>query len=292
MLENVEEVLEKLKQHKYLADENLATVLFLAYQLQKPLLIEGPAGVGKTELAKVVSQILQAELIRIQCYEGLDEAKSLYEWNYPQQLLWIQSGYQQGKSWQETKKDIFTEEFLLKRPILKALTAPGPAVLLVDELDKSDQEFESFLLEALSDYQVSIPELGTIKASRIPFVILTSNGARDFEDALKRRCLHLFINYPDMERELAVIQLKQPELQESLARQLVDFVQKVRLQSLRKPPGISETLDWARTMMILGVSSLEQDVVKKTLPVLLKYQKDVMEIEKQFRAFLARETDE
>jgi len=255
--------------------------------LPKPLLVEGPAGVGKTELAKVVAQILKAELIRLQCYEGLDESKALYEWNYQQQLLKIQADFGEKKSWKETKEDIFQEEFLLKRPVLKALTAEGPAVLLVDELDKSDQEFESFLLEALSDFQVSIPEIGTVKAEKIPFVILTSNRTRDFEDALKRRCLHLYIDYPDYERELAILKLKIPGISENLAEQMVNFIQNLRRLTLKKAPGISETLDWARTMIILNACRVEADLIKKTLPVLLKYQSDVVQVEKQVPSLLS-----
>ncbi|RQD75991.1 MAG: MoxR family ATPase [Candidatus Syntrophonatronum acetioxidans] len=287
MLESIEDVLKKLNEHQYLADENLATVLYLAYHLPRPLLVEGPAGVGKTELAKVMARILGAKFIRLQCYEGLDEAKALYEWNYQQQLLKIQYESREEKSWQDIKGDIFTEEFLLKRPILEALTSREPVVLLVDELDKSDGEFESFLLEALSDFQVSIPEIGTVKAQRIPLVVLTSNGTRDFEDALKRRCLHLYINYPDYHMELTIIKLKNPGLTENLACQLTDFVQKIRELALRKPPGISETLDWAQTMIILGVDKLEADLVKKTLPVLIKYQQDMGKVEKQVPSLLS-----
>lgn len=287
MFESIDDVLIKLKENKYLADESLATVLFLAYQLPKPLLVEGPAGVGKTELAKVVADILNARLIRLQCYEGLDESRALYEWNYQQQLLKIQSDSGEKKSWQKTKGNIFTEEFLLKRPILETLMSRDPVVLLVDELDKSDAEFESFLLEALSDFQVSIPEIGTVKAQRIPFVVLTSNGTREFDDALKRRCLHLYIDYPDFERELAILNLKVPDLSGSLANQLTVFVQNLRSFPLKKAPGISETLDWARTMIILGSSCLETDLVKKTLPVLLKYQQDINKVEKKISSLFS-----
>ncbi len=287
MLETVEDVLEKLEENEYLADENLATVLFLAYRLPKPLLVEGPAGVGKTELAKVAADILNARLIRLQCYEGLEESRALYEWNYQQQLLKIQSDYREKKSWQETRGDIFTQEFLLKRPILETLMSRDPVVLLVDELDKSDAQFESFLLEALSDFQVSIPEIGTVKAKRIPFVVLTSNNTREFDDALKRRCLHLYIDYPDFQRELAILNLKIPDLSASLARQLTHFVQNLRSLPLKKAPGISETLDWARTMVILGTPYLEAELVEKTLPVLLKNQQDVKKVESKISSLLS-----
>ncbi len=286
MFSSIEEVKNKLTQQKYLINDRLATGVFLAAKLQKPLLIEGPAGVGKTELAKVVAKALDTELIRLQCYEGLDESKSLFEWNYQKQLLRIQANHLTDKTWEETKANIFSEEFYLPRPIMKALQAEKPVVLLVDELDKSDEEFESFLLEALSDYQVSIPELGTVKAKSIPMVVLTSNNYRDFSDALKRRCIHLYIDYPSFERELAIVRLKVPGINEALAEKIVRFVQSVRKMVLKKSPSISETLDWARTLVLLGVDTLDQELVLNTLNILLKYQQDIKKVEERIGGLL------
>lgn len=275
MFDSIKEVKDKLSQQKYLVDEKVATAVFLAARLQKPLLIEGPAGVGKTQLAKAVAGALNTKLIRLQCYEGLDESKALFEWNYQKQLLRIQANHLTEKSWAETKTSIFSEEFYLARPLLKALKAAETVVLLVDELDKSDEEFESFLLEALSDYQVSIPELGTVKANSIPFVVLTSNNYRDFSDALKRRCIHLYIDYPSFDRELAIVRLKAPDISEQLTGKIVQFVQSLRKINLKKAPSISETLDWARTLMLLGAEDLEEKVVADTLNILLKYRQDI-----------------
>jgi len=275
MFDSIKEVKDKLSQQKYLVDEKVATAVFLAARLQKPLLIEGPAGVGKTQLAKAVAGALNTKLIRLQCYEGLDESKALFEWNYQKQLLRIQANHLTEKSWAETKTSIFSEEFYLARPLLKALKAAEIVVLLVDELDKSDEEFESFLLEALSDYQVSIPELGTVKANSIPFVVLTSNNYRDFSDALKRRCIHLYIDYPSFDRELAIVRLKAPDISEQLTGKIVQFVQSLRKINLKKAPSISETLDWARTLMLLGAEDLEEKVVADTLNILLKYRQDI-----------------
>jgi len=286
LFSSIEEVKNKLTQQKYLINDRLATGVFLAAKLQKPLLIEGPAGVGKTELAKVVAKALDTELIRLQCYEGLDESKSLFEWNYQKQLLRIQANHLTDKTWEETKANIFSEEFYLPRPIMKALQAEKPVVLLVDELDKSDEEFESFLLEALSDYQVSIPELGTVKAKSIPMVVLTSNNYRDFSDALKRRCIHLYIDYPSFERELAIVRLKVPGINEALAEKIVRFVQSVRKMVLKKSPSISETLDWARTLVLLGVDTLDQELVLNTLNILLKYQQDIKKVEERIGGLL------
>lgn len=275
MFDSIKEVKDKLSQQKYLVDEKVATAVFLAARLQKPLLIEGPAGVGKTQLAKAVAGALNTKLIRLQCYEGLDESKALFEWNYQKQLLRIQANHLTERSWAETKTSIFSEEFYLARPLLKALKAAETVVLLVDELDKSDEEFESFLLEALSDYQVSIPELGTVKANSIPFVVLTSNNYRDFSDALKRRCIHLYIDYPSFDRELAIVRLKAPDISEQLTGKIVQFVQSLRKINLKKAPSISETLDWARTLMLLGAEDLEEKVVADTLNILLKYRQDI-----------------
>lgn len=275
MFNSIAEVKEKLSRQSYLVDDKVATAVFLAARLQKPLLIEGPAGVGKTQLAKAVSGALDTKLIRLQCYEGLDESKALFDWNYQKQLLRIQANHLTEKTWEETKVNIFSEEFYLARPLLQALKAANTVVLLVDELDKSDEEFESFLLEALSDYQISIPELGTVKAASIPFVVLTSNNYRDFSDALKRRCIHLYIDYPSAERELAIVRLKVPGISEELTRKIVQFVQSLRKLNLKKAPSISETLDWARTLVLLGAENLEEEQVTDTLNILLKYQQDI-----------------
>lgn len=286
MFESIEDVKERLTAQKYLVNQKAATAVFLAVKLQKPLLIEGPAGVGKTQLAKAVAKALDTELIRLQCYEGLDESKALFEWNYQKQLLRIQANHLTDKSWEETKANIFSEDFYLARPLLKALQAANPVVLLVDELDKSDEEFESFLLEALSDYQVSIPELGTVRAKSIPVVILTSNNYRDFSDALKRRCIHLYIDYPSFERELAIIRLRVPEINGALAEKVVAFVQSLRKMTLKKAPSISETLDWARTLVVLGAVGLEEQIVADTLNVLLKYQMDIKKVEERIGGLL------
>jgi MoxR-like ATPase len=285
MFANMEDLKNKLLNNNYIVNDRLATVVYIAYSLQKPLLIEGPAGVGKTELAKVLAKALDTDLIRLQCYEGLDESKALFEWNYQKQLLRIQTN-QKSASWDETKESIFSEEFYIARPLLKALQAPKPVVLLVDELDKSDEEFESFLLEAFSDYQVTIPEIGTIKANSIPIVILTSNNYREFSDALKRRCIHLYIDYPSFEGELNILKLKIPELNNDLAEAIVKFVQAIRKIPIKKSPSISETLDWARTLLVLGAEKLEPQLVTDTLNVILKYQQDIKKIEERVEGLL------
>jgi len=270
MFQSREELEKKLAEHNYLIDRNVATVVFLAVKLQKPLLVEGPAGVGKTELAKALAAATNSRLIRLQCYEGLDEAKALYEWNYQKQLLCLYLMQNQSKSWHEAKDDIFTQEFLLRRPLLEALESTEPVVLLIDEVDKSDEEFESFLLEILSDYQITIPELGTIKAKNVPLTVLTSNNFRDFGDALKRRCVHLYLDYPTFERELEIIRLKVPGIDQLLAQQLVSFVQVLRKQNIKKPPSIAETIDWARSLLTLSVPRIDADIVQITLSILLK----------------------
>ncbi|NPV28302.1 MAG: MoxR family ATPase [Firmicutes bacterium] len=278
MFSSIEELQQKLAECEYITDRNVATVVYLALKLQKPLLVEGPAGVGKTELAKVLAKATKSRLIRLQCYEGLDEAKALYEWNYQKQLLRLHIDQMQNKSWEEAKQDIFTPEFLLTRPLLEALLAEVPVVLLIDEVDKSDEEFESFLLEILSDYQVTIPELGTIKALHIPIVILTSNSFREFGDALKRRCIHLYLDYPTFERELDIIYLKVPGIKQALAQQLVRFVQTIRKQKLKKAPSIAETIDWAQALLTLGISSIDEEIIQSTISILLKYQSDIEKI--------------
>ncbi|MGY0500815.1 AAA family ATPase [Nocardia sp. FBN12] len=269
---SVDQVTDRLTAAGYLPSLDIATAVFLADRLGKPLLIEGPAGVGKTELAKAVAAAVRAELIRLQCYEGVDEARALYEWNHAKQLLRITAT--SGEDWDSTRDHVFTEEFLLARPLLAAIRNPDPTVLLIDELDKADVELEGLLLEVLGDFQVSIPELGTVTAVRKPFVILTSNAHRDLSEALKRRCLYLHIDYPTAELEKAIVALKVPELDAALAEPVVTTVSALRQLSLRKAPSIAETVDWARTLVALGTRTLTGGVVRSTLGVLLKYQSD------------------
>ncbi|MFD4429766.1 AAA family ATPase [Nocardia sp. NPDC058497] len=263
---------DRLTAAGYLPSLDIATAVFLADHLGKPLLIEGPAGVGKTELAKAVAAAVSAELIRLQCYEGIDEARALYEWNHAKQLLRITAT--SGETWEGTRDHVFTEEFLLARPLLAAIRNPDPTVLLIDELDKADVELEGLLLEVLGDFQVSIPELGTVTAVRKPFVILTSNANRDLSEALKRRCLFLHIDYPTAELEKAIVRLKVPELDAALAEPVVTTVSALRQLSLRKAPSIAETVDWAKTLVALGTRTLTAGAVRSTLGVLLKYQSD------------------
>ncbi|KQY38328.1 ATPase [Nocardia sp. Root136] len=269
---SVDQVTDRLTAAGYLPSLDIATAVFLADRLGKPLLIEGPAGVGKTELAKAVAAAVRAELIRLQCYEGVDEARALYEWNHAKQLLRITAT--SGEDWDSARDHVFTEEFLLARPLLAGIRNPDPTVLLIDELDKADVELEGLLLEVLGDFQVSIPELGTVTAVRKPFVILTSNAHRDLSEALKRRCLYLHIDYPTAELEKAIVALKVPELDAALAEPVVATVSALRQLSLRKAPSIAETVDWARTLVALGTRTLAGGVVRSTLGVLLKYQSD------------------
>jgi MoxR-like ATPase len=267
------EVGERLAAVGYLADDAIATTVFLADALGKPLLVEGPAGVGKTELAKAVAAAAGAGLIRLQCYEGLDEARALYEWNYKKQLLRIQAAGN-DQAWQETHDDIFTEEFLLERPLLAAIRRADPTVLLIDETDKADVEVEGLLLEVLSDYQVTIPELGTLTAARTPFVVLTSNAARELSEALKRRCLYLHLNYPDPARERDIVLAQVPGIEADLAEQLVRTVSTLRGLEIKKAPSIAETIDWARTLLALGLDELDETAVAQTLGVVLKHVSD------------------
>jgi MoxR-like ATPase len=271
--DGIEDVRARLERARYLSDDHIATVVHLSDRLQKPLLIEGPAGVGKTELAKAVATALGHELIRLQCYEGVDETKALYEWNYRKQLLRIQAGQDSG--WDDLSQDIFSEPFLLERPVLRAIRSETPVVLLIDEIDKLDFEAEALLLEVLSDWQVSIPELGTVKASSEPFVFLTSNNERELSEALKRRCLYLFLDYPSPEREKAIILERVPELEPALAEKLVGVVSSIRELDLKKAPSIAESIDWARTLVTLGISELDGAAVHATLPVLLKFRTDL-----------------
>jgi MoxR-like ATPase len=277
----VEDVAAGLASVGYLPGSSTALVSFLATKLGKPILVEGPAGVGKTELAKALAKYLQRTLVRLQCYEGLDEAKALYEWNYRKQLLRIQSGTAgeaggpDGAGWQDVQDDIFSEEFLLARPLMTAISSPEPVVLLIDEIDKTDQEFEAMLLELLSDFQISIPELGRIEARTQPVVLLTSNNTRELTEALKRRCLYLWLDYPELEHELAIVRLHSPELDQTVARKLVEIVHQVRELDLKKPPSIAESIDWARALILLGAQDIDADMFKSTMSVIVKHRTDL-----------------
>jgi MoxR-like ATPase len=270
---SVADVKERLGAAGYLSDDAIATTVFLADRLGKPLLVEGPAGVGKTELAKAVATATGSELIRLQCYEGLDEARALYEWNYKKQLLRIQAA-KDDSAWDEIHDDVFAEEFLLSRPLLTAIRRSDPTVLLIDETDKADVEVEGLLLEVLSDFQITIPELGTIKATRRPLVFLTSNATRELSEALKRRCLYLHLDYPSAEREKAIVLTRVPEVAEQLAEQLVRTVRALRALELKKSPSIAETIDWAQTLVALGLDTLDEAAVRDTLGVVLKHVSD------------------
>ncbi|HVX19358.1 MAG TPA: MoxR family ATPase [Acidimicrobiales bacterium] len=288
--ESVDAVRDDLRKVDYLADESIAGIVYLADRLGKPVLVEGPAGTGKTQLAKSVAEITGARLIRLQCYEGLDESKALYEWNYKKQLLRIQaervvSGDDDGTeshTWTDIETDIFSDEFLLTRPLLEAIRADEPVVLLIDEVDRVEVETEALLLEILSDYQVSIPELGTITAKQIPLVFLTSNNTRELSEALKRRCLFLHIDYPDMDREKLIVETKVEGITESLADQVARIVRSIRQLELKKAPSVSETLDWARTLMLLGIDQIDAETATNTSNILLKYQSDIAKAAREF----------
>jgi len=271
---SIDDARERLGKVGYLADEPAALVSYLAGMLGKPVLVEGPAGVGKTELAKAVSRATGRNLIRLQCYEGLDEAKALYEWNYRKQLLRIQTEAA-DTGWKEVKDDIFGEDFLLARPLLNAITTEEPVVLLIDEIDKTDQEFEAMLLEVLSDFQISIPELGVVEARTHPLVLLTSNNSRELTEALKRRCLYLWLDYPDVERELEIVRLHAPELDQKVARKLVEVIHMIRALDLKKPPSIAESIDWARALLLLGAEDVDQAVLQKTMSIIVKHRTDL-----------------
>jgi MoxR-like ATPase len=273
-LQSVDSVRDRLKEVGYLAGESTALVSYLAAQLGKPVLVEGPAGVGKTELAKALSRATDRKLIRLQCYEGLDEAKALYEWNYRKQLLRIQAEAA-DTGWKDVKEDIFGEEFLLSRPLLAAIAETEPVVLLIDEIDKTDHEFEAMLLEVLSDFQISIPELGVVEAKSQPLVLLTSNNSRELTEALKRRCLYLWLDYPDAERELEIVRLHAPDLSESVARKLVEVVHMIRALDLKKPPSIAESIDWARALILLGADDIDEAVLERTMSIVVKHRTDL-----------------
>ncbi len=280
---SVKEVLARLREAKYIADTPVATAVYLAERLGKPLLLEGPAGVGKTELAKSVAASTNLELVRLQCYEGLDEARALYEWNYRKQLLRIQADEAREHHWEEIEETIFDEPFLLERPLLKAIRSKEQVVLLIDEIDRTEFEFEAFLLELLSDFQVTIPELGTMVARTHPMVFLTSNATRELSEALKRRCLYLHLDYPDAEREREIVLTRVPELPEALADQLVRLIRSMRQLELKKQPSISESIDWARTLVELGVETLDENVTQETLNVVLKYRQDLERVAKELK---------
>jgi MoxR-like ATPase len=281
--DSVPSVREKLGEVDYLADEGIAGIVYLADRLGKPVLVEGPAGTGKTQLAKSVAEILGARLIRLQCYEGLDESKALYEWNYKKQLLRIQAE-RNSTEWEELSDDIFSEDFLLTRPLLEAITADEPVVLLIDEVDRVEVETEALLLEILSDYQVSIPELGTLTATQIPLVFLTSNNTRELSEALKRRCLFLHVDYPELEREKQIVLTKVEGIDDNLADQVARIVRSLRSLDLKKSPSVSETIDWARTLVLLGIETVDAEVATETLNILLKYQSDIQKAAKELAA--------
>jgi MoxR-like ATPase len=271
---SVAEVAEGLRAVGYLPGESTALVSYLATRLGKPVLVEGPAGVGKTELAKALASYLGRELVRLQCYEGLDEAKALYEWNYRKQLLRIQAEAS-DTGWDAVQEDIFGEEFLLARPLMTAIASEQPVVLLIDEIDKTDQEFEAMLLEVLSDFQISIPELGLVRSRTHPIVLLTSNNSRELTEALKRRCLYLWLDYPELEHELEIVRLHAPDLNGTVARKLVEVIGMVRALDLKKPPSIAESIDWARALLLLGVEDIDREIFTQTMSVIVKHRTDM-----------------
>jgi MoxR-like ATPase len=306
MFDSVEDVEKRLGEESYICDKKIATVVFLASKLEKPVLVEGPAGVGKTELAKVAAAATGRPLIRLQCYEGLDEAKALYEWEYSKQLLYTQilkERFSDVMSGAETLREaaervgredsvFFSNNFIVPRPLLQAITSEEPVVLLIDEVDKSDPEFEAFLLEVLSDFQVSVPEIGTVTAKNKPLVFLTSNNAREMSDALKRRCLHLFIDFPSEELERRILDTKVPLVDRRLAEDLVGMMQRLRELDLKKSPSISETLDWARALLALNATELDEELVNQTMNVILKYEGDVRKAQAELNKLLTRKTAE
>jgi len=301
MFQSVDQVIAGFGTQNYICNKNLATVVYLGICLQKPILVEGPAGVGKTELGKVLARSLGLELIRLQCYEGLDEAKALYEWEYAKQLLYTQilkdkigEVLQEAETLQEAvdriaKQDgvFFSDRFLLPRPLLRAILSDKPSVLLIDEVDKSDAEFEAFLLEVLSDFQISVPEIGTLKAKHIPLVVLTSNSSREMSDALKRRCLHLHIDFPDAHRETEIVKLKVPGIDQKLTQNVIQLIQRIRKLDLKKTPSISETLDWVKALTLLNVKQLDDELVNETFSTLMKYEADIRKAQQELKSYLA-----
>lgn len=301
MFQSVDDVIAGLGGQNYICNKNVATVVYLGTTLEKPILVEGPAGVGKTELGKVLAGALGMDLIRLQCYEGLDEAKALYEWEYAKQLLYTQilkdkigEVLQGTRNLQDAvdciaKQDgvFFSDRFLLPRPLLRALLSEQRSVLLIDEVDKSDAEFEAFLLEILSDFQITVPEIGTLKAKHVPLVVLTSNNSREMSDALKRRCLHLYLDFPDSQKELEIIKLKVPGVKDQLAQEVVQLLHRVRKLDLKKTPSISETLDWVKALTLLNVKQLDHDLVQQTLSALMKYEADIRKAHQELKAYLA-----
>jgi MoxR-like ATPase len=302
MFTSIDNVAELFARHGYIANRRIATVVFLASRLHKPILVEGPAGVGKTDLGRTIALGLERELIRLQCYEGLDEGKALYEWEYAKQLLYTQilkdkigEVIDGSKSLAEAVEKIaredevfFSERFILPRPLLRAIRSEHPTVLLIDEIDKADAEFEAFLLELLSDFQVTVPEIGTLRAKVLPIVVLTSNNSREMSDALKRRCLHLYIDFPEREQELAIVELKVPEAGPELAAQVVDVVQSLRKLDLKKTPGISETLDWIKALTLLNVKTLDDSLVRETLDTIVKYESDMAKAREELQGYVHR----
>ena len=301
MFQSVDQVIAGFGTQNYICNKNLATVVYLGISLQKPILVEGPAGVGKTELGKVLAGSLGLELIRLQFYEGLDEAKALYEWEYAKQLLYTQilkdkigEVLQEAETLQQAvdriaKQDgvFFSDRFLLPRPLLRAILSDKPSVLLIDEVDKSDAEFEAFLLEVLSDFQISVPEIGTLKAKHIPLVVLTSNSSREMSDALKRRCLHLHIDFPDAQRETEIVKLKVPGIDQKLTQNVIELIHRIRKLDLKKTPSISETLDWVKALTLLNVKQLDDELVNETLSTLMKYEADIRKAQQELQSYLA-----
>jgi MoxR-like ATPase len=302
MFQSIDEVIDRFASNNYIASRRIATVVYLATAMGKPVLVEGPAGVGKTDLAKVLAASLSYDLIRLQCYEGLDEGKALYEWEYAKQLLYTQilkdkisevlvgtKGLTEAVDRIASEDEVFfSEKFVLPRPLMKAINSDKPVVLLIDEIDKADAEFEAFLLELLSDFQVTVPEIGTFKAKNIPLVILTSNNAREMSDALKRRCLHLYIDFPNKDQELAIIRLKVPDAADKLAEEVVQVVQSLRKLDLKKTPGISETLDWVKALTLLNVQNLDSALVDETLDTIVKYEGDVRKAQEELKEYMRR----